>query len=66
MKQLSIAVVLVCALAPTSVFAHDSPTGEYRPVQFYCYDMPLVLRKQARNQQQFQFSNIGFLDYHSS
>ena len=60
MKQLSIAVVLVCALAPTSVFAHDSPTGEYRPVQFYCYDMPLVLRKQARNQQQFQFSNIGF------
>ena len=48
-------------IASSAVSAHDTPTWEYRPVQFYCYDLPLVLRKQARNHQQFQFSNIGFL-----
>ena len=36
--------------------------SSYQAVEFYCYDLPLVLRKQARNQQYFHFSNIGFHD----
>ena len=52
---------LTLLIASSAVSAHDTPTWEYRPVQFYCYDLPLVLRKHAWQHQQFQFSNIGYL-----
>ena len=55
-------VALVAGAIMRTSIAHESPTSDYRAVQFYCYDMPLVLRKQARNQQYFHFSNIGFHD----
>ena len=57
-------VFLAALAASTLVFAgpaiaHTSPTADYQVVEWYCYAMPLVLRRQATNQQVFQFSNIG-------
>ena len=57
-RALPLLAALVATASAPAVLAHND-AGQFRAVEWQCFGMPHVLRKNATNQQYFLFSNTG-------